>query len=139
MEKIQIKIVIVNFFTEEKKILNLKVKNDLTLIENRMDEIGESLPDCLVVAYFREEIINAHRPHNTTKERDLVLEGKMDLTEWVKKWKFDFISGEQDLPCISPEKEKKVKPRKEIKSEELDSRPAHRAESREIIPSAAGV
>lgn len=122
--------VIVDFFTGKKKTLQLTLPD--YLVEATIHHIGEFMPDCIVAGYLNGELLNTHRPHNVVREMSLVQEGKMNIFEFLRKWRIE-ITGEQNFPDFSLPGEK-VK----IKSSRGRRKP-HRAMSTEIVPQAAGV
>jgi hypothetical protein len=122
--------VIVNFFTGKKEVIQLTLVEDL--IEVTTHHLGEALPDCIVAGYLNGDLLIAHRPHNVVKEGGLVQEGKMDIFEFLQKWRME-ITGEQSFPDFSlPGKKVKIKSSR-------GRRKPHRAMTTEIVPQAAGV
>ena len=134
--------VIVNFFTEKKKFIMLNLE-DLEEVEKEVDRIGESNPDCVIAAYLKGELINAHRPHNVIKDKSKVQEGEMGILEFITKWKLT-LGGEQDFPDYSLPKRRIKRIQKIQKVEEINptrgrKQKPHQAKFREIVPQAAGV
>jgi len=115
------KIVIVNFFTEKKKLakLNAETHEDL---EAQVEILGRKLPECVIAAYLGEELQLATRPRKMMTDRELVLNEEMEPLEFMSKWKVGLFG--QRLPDFSL-------PQKFVQ--------ASRAIFQEIVPSAAGV
>lgn len=131
--------VIVNFFTEKKRTVKLTLPENLDAVESTINQLGETLPDCIIAGYLNGELINAHRPHNVIKDRELVKEGQMSVFEFIVKWKMGF-TGEQIFPDFSLPKRKTKRVQKEEPIASAKGRPQkpHRAKFREIVPQAAG-
>lgn len=131
--------VIVNFFTGKKKVIKLTLPENLDSVESTINQLGETLPDCVIAGYLNGELVSAHRPHNVVKERNLVHEGQMSVFEFIVKWKMTF-SGDQNFPDFSLPKRKTKRIQKEEPIASVKGRPQkpHRAKFREIVPQMAG-
>jgi hypothetical protein len=132
---LKINLVIVNFFTEKKKVMNFFSSKDN--LEKVLDRIGEAFPEAVLVAYHKGKEVLAHRPKMMMKEKEEVLSGKMDAFDFTIRWRVIF--GEQIMPDLSlpTRKIKKVKEKKE-EIFEGDLTPS-RAEFVELIPCGAGI
>jgi hypothetical protein len=70
------KIVIVNFFTEKKKLakLNAKTHEDL---EAQVEILGRKLPECVIAAYLDGELQLATRPRKMIDEKERLIRNKI--------------------------------------------------------------
>ena len=128
--------VIVNFFTEKKKVVQFRLSEDRNVIESVINRLGDSNPNCIVAGYLNGELVEAHRPHNIVKDKELVQKGEMMVIDFILKWKVS-LSGEQVLPDFSLP-ERKVK-EEVIKTARGRKPKPHRAKFHGVQPQAAGI
>lgn len=126
----RIDLVIVNFFTERKKVISFSCPEER--LESALNRIGKSYPDSVLVAYHEGQEVLAHRPVNMMKEKEEVVAGNMDPFQFTIRWRVLF--GNQIMPDLSLPEKKIEKVNKENLSPE-DLVP-HRAKFVEIVPSA---
>jgi hypothetical protein len=98
----KIDLVIVDFFTERKKVISFTSLWEK--LEEALDRIGEYYPDSVLVAYHEGEVVLSHRPAKMMAEKEEVMAGNISALEFSMKWKF--FLGHQFMPDLSlPEKE----------------------------------
>jgi len=84
----KIDLVIVNFFTERKKVISFSSPEER--LESALNRIGKAYPESVLVAYHEGQEVLAHRPVKMMKEKEEVIAGNMDPFEYVRKWKVFF-------------------------------------------------
>jgi len=133
-------ILIVDFFTEAKKLGAIKAETHEELQE-KVAILGKKNPTCIIVAYFGEEIHLGTRPIKMMEELEKAKEGEIPAVEFALKWRV-LPSGEQILPDYSlPKIRKKVRKQVKVASVKPTGRrqKPHRAEFKEVVPQEAGV
>jgi hypothetical protein len=126
----KIDLLIVNFFTERKKVIRFNSLEER--LESELDEIGKAYPDSILVAYHEGQEVLSHRPVKMMQEWEEIKAGNISPFEFNRKWKF--YLGQQYLPDLSLP-EKKIK-QEEISPEDLVP---NRASFVEISQKCAGV
>jgi len=133
-------IVIVDFFTEAKRLGAIKAETHEELIE-KVEVLGKKNPTCILVAYFEGEAHLGTRPAKMMEELEKVKAGEIPNIAFILKWRV-LPSGDQILPDHSlPKTRKKVRKQVKVASVKPAGRrqKPHRAEFKEIVPQAAGV
>ncbi len=133
-------IVIVDFFTEAKKLASIKADSNEEL-EAKLQIIGKKNPNSIVVAYFEGDVIIGTRPINMQKELEKAKPEEIPPIVFIVKWRV-LPSGDQILPDYSlPKVTKRIRLEKSIPSAKPAGRrpKPHRAEFKEVVPQAAGV
>lgn len=127
----KIDLVIVNFFTERKRVISFICPEEK--LESALNRIGNAYQDSVLVAYHEGQEVLAHRPVRMMKEKEEVIAGNMDPFQFTIRWKVLF--GNQIMPDLSlPEKKIKKVQEKNLSPEDLVP---HRAKFAEVVPSAA--
>ena len=131
----KIDLVIVNFFTERKKVISFSSPEER--LESALNRIGKAYPESVLVAYHEGQEVLAHRPVKMMQEKEEVQAGNMDPFEFMRKWKV--FLGHQTMPDLTLP-EKKVK---NVKNVEENLSPEdlvpNRASFVEVIQGGAGV
>jgi len=134
----KIDLVIVNFFTERKKVISFSSPEER--LESALNRIGKAYSESVLVAYHEGQEVLAHRPVKMMQEKEEVQAGNMDPFEFMRKWKV--FLGHQTMPDLTLPK-KKAKKVKKVENVEENLSPEDLAPSRasfpELIPSAAGI
>ncbi len=126
----KIDLVIVNFFTERKKVISFSSPEER--LESALNRIGKAYSESVLVAYHEGQVVLAHRPVKMMQEKKEVQAGNMDPFEFMRKWKV--FLGHQTMPDLSL-------PEKKIKNEEVSEEDLvpNRASFVEVIQGGAGV
>lgn len=124
----KIDLVIVNFFTERKKVISFFCTEER--LESALDRIGKAYSESVLVAYHEGEEVLAHRPLKMMKEKEEVQAGNIDPFAFLIRWRIFF--GEQIMPDLTLPEKKIEKVQEDFSPEDLIP---HRAEIVEIVPS----
>lgn len=133
MKKYQI--VLANFFTAEKRISTIRVK-DHSELEERVEIIAKINPECVIAAYLDGEIQLATRPRLMMEEKEMVKnQGSIEQLEFFVRWRIILGSGgDQVFPDYSlPENTSSTKKPRRRKSTQM-SKPVRRTSKGKRAP-----
>lgn len=93
-------IVLVNFFTEEKKFAVLRAE-DHSELEEKVEALGKKNPEFVVAAYLGQELQLATRPFQMMQEKEELSDKPMERLVFIVKWRVIPTTGDQIMPDYS--------------------------------------